>query len=292
MQTRTKETQLASKLKVNNLHVLDYARLPVVPVSPHLSRGAIVAGILSLILGILLGLSVDALDRSLKTQEDVESKLGVPFLGLIPSMKGDRVGDMFVADNPQSAVAECCRLIRTNLMFVSVSKPLRRILVTSSVAREGKTVTTVNLGVVLAQGGNKVLIIDSDLRRPRLKSALGMTDEVGLTNVLLGNVPLDEAIRPTKVPNLFVLLSGPVPPNPAELVDGPRFREVMEECSEKFERVLLDSPPAVPVTDPAVLAGYCDGVVLVVRAGRTAHNEARRARRTWSTPGRASSVRC
>ena len=285
VQTRTKETQLASKLKVNNLHVLDYARLPSVPVSPHLGRGAVVAGVLSLLLGILLGLSVDSLDRSLKTQEDVETKLGVPFLGLIPSMKTDRVGDMFVADNPQSAVAECCRLIRTNLMFVSVSKPLRRLLVTSSVAREGKTVTTVNLGVVLAQGGNKVLIIDSDLRRPRLKAALGMTDEVGLTNVLLGNVPLDEAIRPTRVPNLFVLLSGPVPPNPAELVDGPRFREVMEECSEKFERVLLDSPPAVPVTDPAVLAGYCDGVVMVVRAGRTAHNEARRARRNLVDAG-------
>jgi capsular exopolysaccharide synthesis family protein len=285
--SRTKETELASKVKVNNLHVLDYARLPTSPISPHLTRSGVVAFLLSLLGGMLLAFALDALDRTLKTQEDVEAKLAVPFLGVMPHVADASDGrlDLFVADNPQSAAAECCRLIRTNLLFVGLSRPLKRLLITSPVAREGKTMTTISLGVVMAQAGNKVLLIDSDLRRPRLKTALGMNGEIGLTNVLLGTLTLEEAIQPTGIPNLFVLLSGPVPPNPAELVDGPRYREVIDECAEKYERVIIDSPPAVPVTDPAILAGYCDGVVMVVRAGRTAQDQAKRARRNLSDVG-------
>jgi capsular exopolysaccharide synthesis family protein len=283
---RTKETELAAKVKVNNLHVLDYARLPNMAVSPHLTRAGIIAFLMSLVLGALLAFGLDGLDRTLKTQEDVESKLGVPFLGVMPhvNLSGPR-GDLHVADNPQSAAAECCRLIRTNLLFTGLSKPMKRLLITSPVAREGKTMTSISLGAVFAQAGNKVLLIDSDLRRPRLKSALALDVEVGLTNVLLGTVKLEDAIVKTQVPNLFVLLSGPVPPNPAELVDGPRFREVLDECAEKFERVIVDSPPAVPVTDPAILAGYCDGVVMVVRAARTTQDQAARARRNLADVG-------
>jgi polysaccharide biosynthesis transport protein len=287
VQARTKETELASKVKVNNLHVLDYARLPGAPVSPHLVRAGMVAGLLSLLLGVLLAFALDALDRTLKTQEDVEAKLGIPFLGVMPHIADPAEGklDLYVAENPQSAAAECCRLIRTNLLFAGLSRPLKRLLITSPVAREGKTMTTISLGVVMAQAGNKVLLVDSDLRRPRLKAALGMDAEVGLTNVLLGSVSLEKAILPTGIPNLFVLLSGPVPPNPAELVDGPRYREVIDECADTFERVLIDSPPAVPVTDPAILASYCDGVVMVVRSGKTAMDQAQRARRNLTDVG-------
>lgn len=286
---RTKETELAAKVKVNNLHVLDYARLPRVPISPHLVRAGLIALVAALLFGAVLAFGLDGLDRTLKTQEDVESKLAVPFLGVMPhvSISGPR-GDLHVADNPQSAAAECCRLIRTNLLFTGLSKPMKRLLVTSPVAREGKTMTSISLGAVFAQAGNKVLLIDSDLRRPRLRSALGPAisdNDVGLTNVLLGSVALDDAIVKTTVPNLYVLLSGPVPPNPAELVDGPRFREVLDECAEKFERVIVDSPPAVPVTDPAILAGYCDGVVMVVRAARTTQDQAARARRNLADVG-------
>jgi capsular exopolysaccharide synthesis family protein len=282
VQNRTKETELASKVKVNNLRVLDYARLPKASVSPHLVRAGLLAIVASLVLAFLLALLLDALDRTLKSQEDVEAKLGLPFLGVMPRVSG---GDLEVADNPSSAAAECCRLVRTNLMFVGLARPLRRLLVTSPIAREGKTLTTVSLGVVMAQAGTRVLLIDSDLRRPRLKSALGLDGELGLTSVLLGAATLEQAIVPTRIPNLYALPSGPVPPNPAELVDGPRFREVLDECSDKFERVILDSPPAVLVTDPAILAGSCDGVVLVVRSGRTAHHHARRARRNLGDVG-------
>lgn len=278
---RTKETELASRVKVNNLHVLDYARLPKVPVSPRLVRSGVMATLFALSLGILLAFVIDALDRTLKSQEDVESKLALPFLGVVPHVPSPAAGrlDLHVAENPQSPAAECCRLIRTNLLFAGLSRPLKKLLVTSPVAREGKTMTSISLAAVFAQAGNKVLLIDSDLRRPRLKSALGLNVEVGLTSVLLGSVKLEDAIVPTAMPNLFVLLSGPVPPNPAELVDGPRFRELLDECADKFERVIIDSPPAVPVTDPAILATYCDGVVMVVRAGRTAQEQGKRARR-------------
>jgi capsular exopolysaccharide synthesis family protein len=292
VQNRTKETELAGRIRTNNLRVLDYSRLPTSPVSPHLARAAVVSALLALLAGVLLALLLDTLDRTIKTPEDIESKMGVPFLGVMPHVEAAEGRlDLYVADNPQSPASECCRLIRTNLLFAGLSRPLKRLLVTSPVAREGKTTISISLAVVMAQSGNRVLLIDSDLRRPRLKAALGALgangklEDIGLTSALLGEVPLDQAIQATTVPNLFVLLSGPVPPNPAELVDGVRFRELIEECAEKFERVIIDSPPAVPVTDPAILASYCDGVVMVVRSGRTAEDQARRARRNLTDVG-------
>lgn len=277
---RNKETELASKIKANNLHVLDYARRPTMSVSPHLTRSGIAALLISLLVGIVLALLLDALDRSVKTQDDVETKLKLPFLGLMPKVQGGNRPELFVADNPSSPAAECCRVVRTNLLFAGLKRPLRKILVTSSLAREGKTLTTVSLGTVMAHAGNKVLLIDADLRSPRLRSALQIERDVGLTDVLLGNMSLEEAIQPTGIPNLFVLLSGGVPPNPAEVIEGQRFRELLDTCADKYERVMIDSPPVLPVTDPAILATYCDGVVLVLRAGKTSQTQARRIRQT------------
>ena len=158
-------------------------------------------------------------------------------------------------------------------------------MVTSSTAQEGKTLTVISLGTVMAQAGGPVLLIDADLRRPRLKTALGLKRDIGLTDVLLGNCTLAEAIQPTAIPNLFALVSGGVPPNPAEVIEGDRFREVMDECSRAYDRVILDSPPCLPVADPAILARYCDGVIMVVRAGRTPWTQARRTRRTLTDTG-------
>jgi capsular exopolysaccharide synthesis family protein len=278
VQNRTKETELASKVKLNNLHVLDYARVPGSPISPQLGRAGAVALFASLLAGLFLAFALDALDRSVKTQDDVETRLGLPFLGIIPSLE-DGQGDRIVAEKPHSPPAECCRLIRTNLTFAGLERPLRRVLITSPIAREGKTMTSVSLGTVLAQAGQKVLLVDCDLRRPRLRSALGIESDIGVTNVLIGALPLDEAIIPTNIPNLSILCSGPIPPNPAELVEGQHFRTLLERCSDRFERVLVDSPPAVPVTDPGILARYCDGVVVVLRSRKTHFDQALRASR-------------
>jgi capsular exopolysaccharide synthesis family protein len=285
VENRTKETELASKIKVNNLHVLDYARVPGAPVSPHLGRSAAGAMVMALLIGIALALLLDALDRTIKKQEDIETGLGLPFLGPLPRVETGARSELHVADNPSSAAAECCRVIRTNLLYAGLKQPLQRLLVTSSLAREGKTLTTISLGVAMAQAGSRVLLIDSDLRRPRLQSALGIKNDIGLTDVLLGNVTLEEAIQPTGVENLSVLLSGGVPPNPAEVIESASFRALLDACAERYDRVVLDSPPALPVTDPAILGGYCDGVVLVVRSGRTGKAQARRARQTLTDVG-------
>ena len=278
VQNRTKETELASRIKSNNLRVLDYARLPRVPKSPRLMRAGVLFGFFSLIGGILFVFLLDALDRSMKTPEDIESKLQLPFLGTFPRVAGDERARL-VADHPMSAAAECCRLIRTNLLFSGLARPLNRILVTSPVAREGKTTITLNLGIIMAQAGQKVLVIDGDLRKPSVRAALGISSTVGLTDVLLGTVRLEDAIQPTGIPNLTVLCAGHSPPNPAELVDGPGFRQLLDQCAERFERVLVDSPPALPLTDPGILARHCDGVVVVVRSRKTRFDQARRATR-------------
>ena len=285
VQNRTNETALTSKVRSNNLSVLDYARVPNVPVSPNVWSSATAAALLSLLLGIALAFLLDALDRSIKTQAAIEKKLALPFLGNIPRIVTTERRELVVTDAPSSPAAEALRLIRTNLLFADINAPLRRIMVTSAIAGEGKTLTTISLAQVMAQLGTRVLVVDCDLRRPRVSAALGVSGRVGLTDVALGAVPLDEAVQPTAVPNLFVLPSGPVPPNPAELVDAPRFAEVIAECAQKFDRVLIDTPPSEPVTDPTLIARYCDGIVLVYRAGRTSLDHARRGLRHLGEAG-------
>lgn len=276
---RTKETGMVGRLKLNNVSVLDYARLPQAPISPKLRSALLMAGFLSMLLGVLLVFALDALDRSVKSQEDVENRLMLPFLGMMPRFEpgGEGPVDLYVSQHSRSTVAEAVRTIRTNVLFAGAERPLKKILVTSSVAREGKTLSCVSLGTVLSQSGQKTLIIDADLRRPRVAKAMGIRGGVGLTNVLLGDVALDDAIRPSPVENLFVMTSGPIPPNPAELLAGHHFRELLDVLCGKFDRVLIDSPPAVPVTDPAVLSTEVDGVVLVVRHGKTSRDVVKRA---------------
>jgi polysaccharide biosynthesis transport protein len=281
VQSRTKETELAGQVKANNLHVLDYARMPGTPVAPNLMRGGVLAVSASLLVGLLMALLLDLLDRSIKTTEDLEVRLRVPLLGMMPRVaKSSARVELHVAESPNSAAAESCRLIRTNLAFAGSARPLKRLLITSPVAREGKTMISVSIATVLAQAGGRVLLIDGDLRRPRVRQALGLERaDLGLTNVLLGQASLEDAIRPTSIPNLFVLLSGPLPPNPAELVDTPAYRQLIDECAARFDRVIVDSPPSVPVADPVIMASHCDGVILVVRAGRTSRDQAAKARR-------------
>ncbi|MCS6915894.1 MAG: polysaccharide biosynthesis tyrosine autokinase [Myxococcales bacterium] len=275
---RTNQTGTVGRIRQNNVHVLDYARLPQTPVSPRIKVTLLVAGLLSLLLGVLVTLLLDAMDRSVKSQDDVEQRLMLPFLGVLPRLEGGAAAaDLYVADHPRSTVAEACRTVRTNILFAGAERALRRILVTSSVAREGKTLCCISLGTVLAQGGARTLLVDCDLRRPRIARAFGLREGVGLTNVLLGDVDVQDAIRETRVPGLWILPSGPIPPNPAELLDGLHFRGLLEGLGGRFDRILIDSPPAVPVTDPAILSTAVDGVVLVVRYGQTGRDAVKRA---------------
>jgi polysaccharide biosynthesis transport protein len=238
--------------------------------------------------GIGLAFLIEAIDNTLKSPSDVESFLGVPVLGLIPVIgdKEDKLSpekvrerDLGIHLDPKSLAAECCRSIRTSILFMSPDNPPRTLVVTSPSPQEGKTTTTTNLAVAMAEAGGRVLVIDTDMRRPRLHRSFGVPNQTGISTVIVGNSTLDEVIKRTEVPNLDVLPCGPVPPNPSELLHTARFAEIIKECASRYDRVLLDSPPTSAVTDPAVLGNLCDGVILIVKGGQTTRDSAALARR-------------
>lgn len=180
--------------------------------------------------------------------------------------------------NPKSPIAEQFRTIRTNIQFTSVDEELKTLIVTSAGPAEGKSTTTANLAVVFAQQGKKVLMIDADLRKPTVHYTFNKENYSGLSNVLTKQETLDEAIQPTSQENLFVLTSGPIPPNPSELLGSKGMRSLLEEAKQEFDVIILDSPPVLAVTDAQVLSNLTDGVVLVVSAGKTEVDAAKKAK--------------
>jgi polysaccharide biosynthesis transport protein len=285
---RQKETSITGLIRTNNVRLLDVATAPRIPVSPKVSLNMTVALLGGLLLGLSLCVLLEAMDSTLKTQEEVESLLGVPVLGILPII-GDKTGpvtpeqqrerDLGVFFDPKSSAAEACRSIRTNLLFLSPEKPIRSLVVTSPGPQEGKTTTAVSIAITMAQAGAKVLLIDTDLRRPRVHRAFNAKNEIGISNVIVGERSLEDAVQSTIVPNLFILPCGPTPPNPAELLHSARFNAVHTKCLEQFERVIYDSPPTSAVTDPAIVGNLADGVLLVAKAGKTSRDAALAARR-------------
>lgn len=247
-------------------------------VYPRMRVNVVLALFASLLLGVGIAFLLDYLDRTIKTAEDVERLVGAPLLGIIPVVtevatgddpKATKDRDLYVFRNPTSRAAECCRSIRTNILFSSTDSPMKTITVSSPRPREGKTTTTIYMGTIMAQSGQRVLLVDTDLRRPRLHKSLGVSKQRGLTNLILGDASYDDVIKTTDIPNLFVLPCGPQPPNPAELLLSNRFKQVLAELEARFDRILLDSPPVLAVTDAVVLARLSSGVMLVAQAGKT-----------------------
>lgn len=278
---RLKDIELSGMLRTSNIRVLDAARPIFVPESPNARKNLSVGLLVGLLLGALAVLALEFLENTVSSQTDVEERLKLPFLGIVPRIEDDGKGrDLVFHRKPRSTVAECWRAIRTNLLFMSPEAPFRTMLVTSSGPQEGKSTTCINLGVALAQSGNRVLLLDTDMRRPRLHKAFGVANDVGISSLVVGEGSLDTAIRSTEVPGLFLLPCGPVPPNPAELLHTQAFKELLRSAAGKFDRIILDSPPLNAVADSAVLATQVNGVVMVVKAGRTNREQARRAVRT------------
>lgn len=287
---RTTEADLMSAMRVRHVAVLDRAIRPTSPIRPRVSLN-VGAGLgAGLALAIALAFLASRLDRRVRSAEQVEA-LGLSLLGVVPHFVPDAPGapgaarrrrregagataeattnDLVVHSHPMSLVAEYCRSIRTNLMFSSADTPLRRIVITSAGPEDGKTFVSLSLATVLAQSGKTVLIVDTDLRRPRVHRAVGVPNRAGLTNWIVGNATLDEIINETPVSGLHMVTSGPIPPNPSELLHSTRFSEFLTQLGDKYDHVIFDSPPLGAVTDAAVLAPQLDGVVLVVRASRT-----------------------
>ncbi len=276
---RLKETGVTGMLQMSNVRILDRAQAPDRPVSPRPVRNLALAVVLGLLGGVGLAFLLETLDVSVTTREQVEERLGLPFLGIIPSFELDKdqiTRDLFVHANPHSAAAECLRSIRTNLLFMSPDRRPKTILVTSSGPGEGKTTAATSLAEIMADGGNRVLLVDADMRRPRIHKVFGVEPQHGLSSLILGEGRLDDTVRTTSVDNLFVLPCGPVPPNPAELLHTEAFKAVLAAVADRFDRVIIDSPPAGVVADAVVLSTQVDGTLFLLRAGQTSRDAAAR----------------
>ncbi len=279
---RLKDTELSGMLRTSNARILDAARPSLVPVRPKVRSSLFLGFLLALVGSIGLAFVLEQLNNTVNTQADVEQRIGLPFLGFVPrhpQAKGKTAEneDLFVYRNPKSSVAEACRSIRTNLLFMTPDQPLRTMLVTSSGPREGKSTTVINTGITMAQSGSRVLLVDTDMRRPRLHKAFGVANELGVSSVIMGDATLAQVIRTTEVPNLFVAPCGPIPPNPAELFHAKAFKDFVDAAVGSFDRVIFDSPPVNAVADPLVLSTQVNGVLLVFRASDTPRSLALRA---------------
>jgi capsular exopolysaccharide synthesis family protein len=267
-----------------NVRPLDPALVPTTPVYPILRKNLVTATVIALFLGLGLILLLVVLDRSIKSAADATHATSAPLLGIIPMIEenesgisGDGDRDLYVHRNPTSRVAECCRSLRTNIMFSAADRVLKTIVVSSANPREGKTTTVIYLGTTMAHSGARTLLIDTDMRRPRLHASTGVSRKTGLTNLIVGDHEIDDVIKTTEIPNLFVLPCGPLPPNPVEILMTQRFKNILAELGKRFDRIILDSPPLQVVTDAVVLSKHTDGVILVAKAGKTLRDELRRS---------------
>jgi capsular exopolysaccharide synthesis family protein len=289
---RQRELQIKDSDRTNNISVINVAR-PGALVGPPRLRNVFIAFILALAAGIGLAFLLDYLDDSLKSVEDVDRYLHLPALALIPASRNDtlrlkgrnappeenEVTALALINDARSPAAEAYRHLRTSLLLSSAGQPPKTILVTSSQPSEGKTTTAVNTAVMLAQTGAEVLIVDCDLRRPRVHAHFGVGNVPGLTNYLSGESELDSVLQTNeKLPQLKLLASGPIPPNPAELLGSNEMRKLLLELADRFTHVIIDSPPAISFTDASVLSTLVDGVVLVVHGGRSSRAVVRRAK--------------
>jgi capsular exopolysaccharide synthesis family protein len=288
---RLKDADLSGRLRSNNVQMLDTALIPGSPVKPQKMTIMVIAAIVGLLGGIGAALTFEQLDNTIKTHDDVERYLHAAFLGIMPSIREvgqdqlspaerGRNRDLHSHRRPKSSVAECVRAVRTNLLFMMPDKPLKRLLITSSGPQEGKTTFVTNLAITMAQSGSRTLLVDTDMRRPRIHRAFGLPNDAGMSNLMLQQARLEDLVKDTAVPNLQILPCGPIPPNPSELLHTERFKEILEELDSKYDRIIFDSPPVAAVTDALIISGMVDGVVLVVKAGRTIGEMAQRTKQS------------
>ncbi len=295
MQEKYQESRITEVGQLGQVRLIDPARPPQEPVRPRKKLNLLLGLIVGLGLGVGLTFLFEYMNNTVRTIEDIE-KIGLTVLGSIPMIKEDEalkrmkflpagmngkngsldapevrrmVSRLITHFAPKSPISEAYRTFRTNIQYTKLDREQKALLVTSPGPGEGKSTSVANLAITMAQMGSKVLLIDSDLRRPILHSIFNIDRRVGLSNVLVGRATIEEAAQTTEIENLFVMPCGTLPPNPSELLGSSAMKATLDEMKQKFDIVLFDSPPIIAVTDAAVLSSQLDGVILVIKSGQT-----------------------
>lgn len=266
------QVKLSEAQATNNIVIAEPATIPETPIRPKTSTNTLLAAVVGAMLALGAAFLIEYLDDTVKTPDDISRISGLSTLGAIARLKDTGGTRQLIAWlRTKAPESEAYRTLRTNIQFSSVDKPVRSLLVSSSSPGEGKSTTTANLAVVLAQTGQRVIVVDTDLRRPVLHKVFSVPNNTGLTTVLLAgdNDSLAAHLQPTEIENLSVLTSGPIPPNPSELLGSHRMGALVEALSQAADIAIFDSPPVLAVTDAVVLARQVDGVLLVADAGHT-----------------------
>lgn len=274
---RFKETTLTEDMRTGNIRVIDRGEVPMTPIKPRKKLNLLLAIIVGLVTGIGLAFFFEYLDNSIKIPEDVKQHLNIPYLGPIPLFEIQSEGnprdneypELVTFHSPKSTASESYRGIRTSVLLSSTEAEPQIILVSSAGPREGKTITTANLGITMAQAGSKVILLDCDMRRPMMHKIFGATRDRGLSKLLVDKIEAEGAIFHTHIPNLDIIPSGPIPPNPSEMLGSARMTAMLDALRKRYTRIIIDSPPATAVTDAIVLSKSVDGVILVIRAADT-----------------------
>ena len=276
---RAKETGVSSELKSSNIRVIDEAERPRKPISPRTAVNLLLGLVSGSVLAFGLAFFFEYLDSRIKTPDEIKTHLGLPSLGMVPALEAKAWNgkEPLIHAGVPPNFAEAFRTIRTNVLFSSAEDGARALVVTSTGPGEGKTTVASNLAIGFAQTGQRVLLMDGDMRRPRVHAVFGHRQEPGLSNVMAGNAKVSQTVHKTAVPGLWVLPAGHIPPNPAELLGSQRFRDFLTSLKEHFDLIVVDSPPVMAVSDAAIAAHTASGVVFVVGAEMTSRHAARAA---------------
>jgi tyrosine-protein kinase Etk/Wzc len=287
---KKEEARISEAMEIGNIRIIDSAISPEKPIKPRKTLNALISMILGFMLGLGLAFVIEFFDTSFKSADDVEKNLNIAVLGSIPFMEGmddakenedaeDGYNTRLITENnPKSPVSESYRSLRTNIQFVNIDKKIETLLVTSAGPSEGKSTTIANLAITAAQQGHKTLLVDGDLRKPMIHNIFNLKRTQGITNVLANGVDEKTVIQPSGIDNLSILPTGPIPPNPSELLGSQKMEDLLARLKKDYSLVLVDAPPILAVTDAAVVSPKLDGILMVIHSAKTDRDSAKRAK--------------